>query len=269
MKIAQIQSHVYTKIEDNLEQLGKYLEELSVQRPDMVALGEMFDCPYDTKLFPAYAEEQEGRTWQELSRLAQKYGVYLAAGSVPEKDGNGKVYNTAYVFDRSGRQIAKHRKIHMFNIQVEGGQHFRESETLTPGDKCTVFETEFGTVGLCICFDFRFPELARKMVLDGAKLILVPAAFNMTTGPAHWELMFRSRAVDNQCFVAGTSCARDTKAGYVAWGHTLLVSPWGDVVCQMEETEGYIVNEIDFSYVDKVRRELPLLSARREDVYRG
>ncbi len=268
MRIAQIQSHVYIDKMKNLEQLEERLEELAWQKPDLVMLGEMFCCPYETKLFPVYAEPEEGPVWRELSRLAKKHGIYLAAGSVPEGDGEGRVYNTAYVFDRAGRQIGKHRKVHMFDIQVEGGQHFKESETLTPGDKCTVFDTEFGKVGLCICFDFRFPELARKMVLDGARLILVPAAFNMTTGPAHWELMFRGRAVDNQCFVAGTSCARDREAGYVAWGHTLLVSPWGDVIEEMDEREGVMVHDIDLSYADKVRAELPLLSARREEVYR-
>lgn len=268
MRIAQIQSHVYIDKMKNLEQLEERLEELAWQKPDLVMLGEMFCCPYETKLFPVYAEPEEGPVWRELSRLAKKHGIYLAAGSVPERDGEGRVYNTAYVFDRAGRQIGKHRKVHMFDIQVEGGQHFKESETLTPGDKCTVFDTEFGKVGLCICFDFRFPELARKMVLDGARLILVPAAFNMTTGPAHWELMFRGRAVDNQCFVAGTSCARDREAGYVAWGHTLLVSPWGDVIEEMDEREGVMVHDIDLSYADKVRAELPLLSARREEVYR-
>lgn len=268
MRIAQIQSHVYIDKMKNLEQLEERLEELAWQKPDLVMLGEMFCCPYETKLFPVYAEPEEGPVWRELSRLAKKHGIYLAAGSVPERDGEGRVYNTAYVFDRAGRQIGKHRKVHMFDIQVEGGQHFKESETLTPGDKCMVFDTEFGKVGLCICFDFRFPELARKMVLDGARLILVPAAFNMTTGPAHWELMFRGRAVDNQCFVAGTSCARDREAGYVAWGHTLLVSPWGDVIEEMDEREGVMVHDIDLSYADKVRAELPLLSARREEVYR-
>ncbi|OUQ47985.1 carbon-nitrogen hydrolase [Lachnoclostridium sp. An118] len=268
MKIAQIQSHVYSDKMKNAEQMERRLEELAWQKPDLVMLGEMFCCPYETKLFPVYAEPEEGPVWRELSRLAKKHGIYLAAGSVPERDGEGRVYNTAYVFDRAGRQIGKHRKVHMFDIQVEGGQHFKESETLTPGDKCTVFDTEFGKVGLCICFDFRFPELARKMVLDGARLILVPAAFNMTTGPAHWELMFRGRAVDNQCFVAGTSCARDREAGYVAWGHTLLVSPWGDVIEEMDEREGVMVHDIDLSYADKVRAELPLLSARREEVYR-
>ena len=111
----------------------------------------------------------------------------------------GKIRNTAYVFDRQGNQIAKHSKVHLFDIDVKGGQSFKESDTLTPGDHSTVFETEFGIMGLCICFDFRFPELARRMALDGAKAIFVPAAFNMTTGPAHWEVMFRSRPWTIRC----------------------------------------------------------------------
>lgn len=267
MKIAQIQSHVYDEKEKNMEQLKRYLEEVKKESPDIVMLGEMFSCPYDTKQFPLYAEEEGDKTWQTLSRLAREYGVYLAAGSVPEISSD-KIYNTAYVFDREGNQIAKHRKVHLFDIQVEGGQHFKESEILTAGDKCTVFNTESGKIGLCICFDFRFPELARTMVLRGAKLILVPAAFNLTTGPAHWEIMFRGRAVDNQCFVAGTSSARDVDASYVAWGHTLLVSPWGEVIDEMEGEEGYIIHEIDLDEADKIRFQLPLLSARREDVYK-
>lgn len=267
MRIAQLQSYVFREKEKNIEQLEKNLELLSPHSPDLVMLGEMFNCPYATEEFPDYAEEEGGETWEELSRLSAKYGIYLSAGSVPEKDCQGRFYNTAYVFDRQGRQIGKHRKVHMFDIQVEGGQHFRESETLTPGNRSTVFTTEFGKIGLCICFDFRFPELARSMVLKGAKLILVPAAFNMTTGPVHWQLMFRGRAVDNQCFVAGTSCARDAEAEYVAWGHSILVSPWGDVIQELDEAEGYLMNDIDLSYADKIREELPLLSARRTDVY--
>lgn len=267
MRIAQIQSHVYKDKNINIEHLRRYLEQLSCRKPDLVMLGEMFCCPYDSSLFPVYAEEEGENVWSQLSRLSSEYGIYLAAGSVPEKDKEGHIYNTSYIFDRQGRQIGKHRKVHMFDIQVEGGQYFRESATLTAGNRCTVVDTEFGKIGLCICFDFRFPELARNMVMRGAKLILVPAAFNMTTGPAHWELMFRGRAVDNQCFVAGTSCARDLSASYVAWGHSILVSPWGDVVKEMDEKEGYMVNEVNLELAEKVRRELPLLSARRTDVY--
>jgi len=233
---------------------------------DMICLPEMFSCPYETPNFPVYAEPGGGPSWQTLSGLAERYQGYRSAGSVPESDENGNVYNTAYVFDREGRQIAKHRKVHLFDIDVKGGQRFKESDTLTAGDKSTVFETEFGPMGLCICYDFRFPELARRMVLDGAQVILVPAAFNMTTGPAHWEILFRSRAVDNQVFTFGTAPARDMDASYHSWGHSIAVSPWGTVLNQMEAEEGMQITSIDLDEVEQVREQLPLLKHRMADL---
>jgi len=267
MRILQLQTHVYADRERNLEELAKRLQQVQGEGADLVTVGEMFNCPYETSNFPVYAEEQGGFCWRFCSDLAREHHICLSAGTMPEIDEAGRVYNTAYVFGRDGAQIAKHRKVHLFDIDVTGGQRFRESETLTAGNKSTVFDTEFGRIGLCVCFDIRFPELSRLMVRDGARLILVPAAFNMTTGPAHWDILFRCRAVDNQCFMAGTSPARDTAAGYTAWGHSLIVSPWGDIIQEMDEKEGFIVNEIDFSQADRVREELPLLSARRTDLY--
>lgn len=267
MKIAQLQTTVYEDKRKNLEQLRGLLEEIAPEKPDLVTVGEMFTCPYVTTEFPVYAEKEGGATWQILSSLAKEFHIYMSAGTIPEVDEQGHVYNTAYVFDREGEQIAKHRKVHLFDIDVEGGQSFKESDTLTAGDQCTVFDTEFGKMGICICFDCRFPELSRLMVQMGAKVILVPAAFNMTTGPAHWELMFRQRAVDNQCYMVGTSDARNTQSSYVAWGHSMVVSPWGTVLGEMDEKPGYLIRQIDLDYVDKVRRELPLLSARRLDLY--
>jgi predicted amidohydrolase len=233
----------------------------------------MFACPYETGNFPLYAEPEGGPSWQALSALAKKHHIYLSAGSMPEfgpgAEGQTgrRVYNTAYVFDRGGRQIGKHRKAHLFDINVTGGQCFRESDTLSPGNQITCFDTEFGKVGLCVCYDFRFPETARLMAQDGAKLILVPAAFNMTTGPAHWELMFRQRAVESQCYVIGTAPARDVESSYISWGHSIAVDPWGTVLAQMDEKEGIRLVELDFDYLEKVRQELPLLKHRRTDLY--
>lgn len=268
MKIVQLQTHVYDEKEKNIEQLAGYLEQIKNENADLVTVGEMFNCPYQTENFPVYAEKEGGSSWKACSGLAEKYKIYLSAGSMTEVDEAGRVYNTAYVFDREGRQIAKHRKAHLFDIDIKGGQYFKESDTLTAGDSCTVFDTEFGCIGICICYDLRFPELSRMMAERGAKVILVPAAFNMTTGPAHWELSFRMRALDNQCFYVGTSDARDTNGGYIAWGHSILTSPWGEVIAQMDEKEGYMINEIDLDYVDKIRGELPLLKARRTDMYK-
>ena len=267
LRIAQLQMKVLPEPELCLKSLAEELDALDPGSPDLVALGEMFCCPYDSALFPHYAEPEGGHVFTALSALARQHRIYLSAGSVPEIDADGKIYNTAYVFDRTGNMIAKHRKMHLFDVNVRGGQVFRESDSLSPGDHVTVFDTEFGPMGLCICFDIRFPELARLMVLRGARLILVPAAFNETTGPAHWELAFRSRALDNQCFYAGTSDALDPQAAYHAWGHSILVSPWGTVIAQMDERQGRMVNEINLDAVDDIRAQLPLLSARRTDVY--
>ena len=266
MRIVQLQTHVFDSVQANLDGLRRQLEALREDKADLVCLGEMFSCPYDTPNFPRYAEPEGGESWQVLSSLAREFGIYLSAGSVPEAGEEGKTYNTAYVFDRLGRQIAKHRKVHLFDVDIQGGQRFKESETLSAGDHYTVFDTEFGPMGLAICFDMRFPELARLMVEVGAKLILVPAAFNMTTGPAHWELMFRSRAVDNQCYMIGTSVARDEAFTYVAWGHSLVVDPWGRVVSELGAEPGVAVTDIDLAYVEEVRQQLPLLSARRRDL---
>ena len=171
------------------------------------------------------------------------------------------------MFDRNGKCIAKHRKMHLFDIDVKGGQRFKESEVLTPGNDVTVFDTEFGTFGLCICYDIRFPELSRLMTLKGAEAVLVPAAFNMTTGPSHWELLFRSQSLNNQIFAIGTAPARDPLASYQSWGHSIVTDPWGRVVHQMDEKEGIMTTEIDLDYAAEVREQIPVLKQRRTDVY--
>lgn len=268
MKAAMLQTKVYGEKKKNIEQLEGLFKKVSREKVDLVTLPEMFNCPYQTGNFPVYGEERGGEMWKACSELAKKYGVYFSAGSVPEVDGAGRVFNTAYVFDREGREIARHRKAHLFDIDVKGGQCFRESDTLTPGDEVTVFDTEFGKMGLCICYDLRFPELARLMVMKGAGVILVPAAFNMTTGPAHWEILFRNRALDNQCYVLGTAPARDPQSGYSSWGHTIAVSPWGDILGQLEEQEGILMQTLDLERIGQVREQLPLLKHRRLDLYR-
>ena len=267
MKVCQLQLPVYTDKMDNLRALEPWMERAAAAGADLVTLPEMFCCPYETPNFPRYAEPEGGEAWSACARLARQYGVYLSAGSMPELGDDGNVYNTAYVFDREGRQIACHRKMHLFDIAVDGGQYFKESDTLTAGKDVTVFETEFGKLGLCICYDIRFPELSRLMALEGAKAVLVPAAFNMTTGPAHWELTFRARALDNQVYFLGTAPARDLAASYHSWGHTIAVDPWGTVLMQMDEQPGMQTVELDLDRVDEVRRQLPLLAHRRTDIY--
>ena len=226
----------------------------------------MFCCPYQTQNFPVYAQDEDGEVCRALSRMAKEYGLFLG-GSLPEKDREGRVYNTAFVFAPDGSRAAKHRKAHLFDVAVEGGISFRESDTLTPGDAVTTFSTPWGMMGLCVCFDFRFPELVRLMADRGAVAVLVPAAFNMTTGPAHWEVLFRARAIDNQLFTLGAAPARDPGSGYTSYGNSIAVSPWGEVLGRLDEGEGLLVVDICPDEIGKVRREMPLHFGRRNDIY--
>ena len=267
IKIAAIQMSTVADKMENVRTVKAYLEKIKDENPDFVILPEMFCCPYQTENFPIYAEKEGGPVWQQLSGYAKQYGIYLIGGSMPEKDAEGNVYNTSYIFDREGKQIGKHRKVHLFDIDVKGGQTFKESDTLTAGDSDTVFDTEFGKIGVMLCFDIRFPELSRMMVNDGVKVIFVPAAFNMTTGPAHWELSFRTRALDNQIYMVGCAPARDVTAGYISWGHSIVTDPWGRVTGMLDENEGILLAELDMDYEEHVREELPLLKSRRKDIY--
>ena len=267
IKIAAIQMPTVADKMENVRTVKTYLEKIKDENPDFVILPEMFCCPYQTENFPIYAEKEGGPVWQQLSGYAKQYGIYLIGGSMPEKDAEGNVYNTSYIFDREGKQIGKHRKVHLFDIDIKGGQTFKESDTLTAGDSDTVFDTEFGKIGVMLCFDIRFPELSRMMVNDGAKVIFVPAAFNMTTGPAHWELSFRTRALDNQIYMVGCAPARDVSAGYISWGHSIVTDPWGRVTDMLDEKKGILLAELDMDYEEQVREELPLLKSRRKDIY--
>ncbi len=267
-KVAAIQMPTVPDKMENLRAAERYLERLAEEKPDFVLLPEMFCCPYQTQNFPVYAEEEGGPAWEMMAGLAKTYGIYLIAGSMPERDDQGKIFNTSYVFDRQGKQIGKHRKAHLFDIDVKGGQQFKESDTLTPGNSDTVFDTEFGKMGVCICYDIRFPEMLRMTVNDGARMVFVPAAFNMTTGPAHWEISFRVRALDNQIYMLGCAPVRDPSTGYTSWGHSILTDPWGQVVKELDEKEGILLETIDLEYEDAVRQQLPLLKHRRQDLYR-
>ena len=232
LNILQLQTKVLSSKEQTLNYIEAYLKKFLHLQPNIVTLPEMFNCPYDNKSFPLYAE-----------------------------------FNTAYVFDNNGNCIAKHRKMHLFDIDVKNGQRFKESDTLSAGNNITVFDTKWGKMGLCICYDFRFPELARLMVDLGAKIILVPAAFNMTTGPLHWELLFQSRAVDNQVFTIGTAPARNLNASYHSYGHSIIVSPWGKILNQTDFEETALFTTIDLNEISLVREQIPLLRHRRLDIY--
>ncbi len=265
LKLAILQLRTELSREDTMDKAARMLREAAARGAELAVLPEMFNCPYAGRYFREFAALGHEDTVAALSAWARENGLWLVGGSVPEREGD-RLYNTCFVFDDAGRQVARHRKVHLFDIDAPG-MRFRESATFTPGTEITVFDTPWGKMGAAICFDMRFPELFRAMASRGARLLLVPAQFNMTTGPAHWESTLRIRAVDNELFVAAASAARYVGFSYECWGHSLVSDPWGTLIASADETEQVLYADIDFARVEEVRRQLPTFLHLREDVY--
>lgn len=280
VKLALLQIMVGTDKADNLRGAEAAVRDAAAEGARLVCLPECFNSPYGAQHFPEYAEEVPAAATQcaaaahpsmhLLTSLAAELGIYLVGGSIPERDAaTGKLYNTCVAFGPDGSMLAKHRKVHLFDIDVPGKIRFFESETLSSPmpTELPLFDTPWGRVGLGICYDIRFPELATLMRNGGAHLLVYPSAFNMVTGPLHWELLARARAVDNQLFVALPSPARDVDAGYVAWGHSMLVSPWGKVVAAAEDAPATVYFDLDLAECAEPRQSIPVFDQRRGDLY--
>ncbi|XP_063662117.1 omega-amidase NIT2 isoform X1 [Pan troglodytes] len=265
-RLALIQLQISSIKSDNVTRACSFIREAATQGAKIVSLPECFNSPYGTKYFPEYAEKIPGESTQKLSEVAKECSIYLIGGSIPEEDA-GKLYNTCAVFGPDGTLLAKYRKIHLFDIDVPGKITFQESKTLSPGDSFSTFDTPYCRVGLGICYDMRFAELAQIYAQRGCQLLVYPGAFNLTTGPAHWELLQRSRAVDNQVYVATASPARDDKASYVAWGHSTVVNPWGEVLAKAGTEEAIVYSDIDLKKLAEIRQQIPVFRQKRSDLY--
>lgn len=255
----------------NIETARQYITEAANRGAEIIVLPEMFNCPYDKEFFKKYSENvssDEKPTIDFLSNIAKQTQRWIVGGSIPEIDDQGKVYNTSFVFNKDGKIAARHRKVHLFDIDVPG-QFYKESETLSSGNHATVFETEFCKIGLAICYDMRFPELAIMMRDQGAQIMIYPAAFNATTGPMHFELLGKARALDNQCFVVLAAPARDLtkKTGYMVWGHSAVISPNGFTLAQAELPEKLLMVDLDLKDVERQRAGFPFDKQRRSDMY--
>ncbi|KAM5566126.1 omega-amidase, chloroplastic [Rosa sericea] len=270
-KIGLCQLSVTADKERNIAHARKAIEQAAEKGARLVLLPEIWNGPYSNDSFPVFAEDIDAGgdaspSTAMLSEVAQRLKITIVGGSISERSGD-QLYNTCCVFGTDGKLKAKHRKIHLFDIDIPGKITFIESKTLTAGQTPTIVDTEVGRIGIGICYDIRFQELAMIYGARGAHLICYPGAFNMTTGPLHWELLQRARATDNQLYVATCSPARDAGAGYVAWGHSTLVGPFGEVLATTEHEEAIIIAEVDYSLLELRRTNLPLLKQRRGDLY--
>ncbi|RKP24226.1 carbon-nitrogen hydrolase [Syncephalis pseudoplumigaleata] len=266
-RLALVQLAVGPHKAANLARARERVQEAARHGAQVVCLPECFNCPYGTQHFGEYAETIPGETSGVLSELAKETGVYLIGGSIPERDSAGRLFNTSIVHGPDGGQLAVHRKVHLFDIDVPGKIRFQESEVLSAGNSVTMFDTEYGRIGLGICYDIRFPELAMIAARKGCMAMLYPGAFNMITGPLHWELLQRARAVDNQIYVGACSPARDASADYIAWGHSTVVDPSGGVIATTEHEEAIVYADLDPEMMQITRASIPVTQQRRFDVY--
>jgi len=242
----------------NLDRAADAVREAARCGASVVCLPEIWNSPYDLKLLADYAEPADGPSVSLMSELARKNNIYLIGGSIPEKTGLSKIYNTSFVFDPNGALIARHRKVHLFDVDIERGVSFKESDFFAAGEELTVFDTDHGKMGLAICFDLRFPDMFREMNKAGARIVFLPAAFNITTGSAHWDILIKSRALDNQFYMAACAPARDLTASFVTWSHSCVATPWGDYCAAADARETIVYATIDLEYLYKIRQELPI-----------
>lgn len=257
----------------NLKKAASLVEQAVRDQPEtkLVVLPECFNSPYATDKFREYAEviEKGSPSYNVLSDLASKLKIVLVGGSIPELEPEtNKIYNTSMVFDASGNLIATHRKAHLFDIDVPNGITFKESDSLTGGDKVTTVDTTLGKFGLGICYDMRFPEMAMISARQGSFAMIYPSAFNTVTGPLHWTLLARSRAIDNQIYTLLCSPARNLDSDYHAYGHSMVVNPRGDVIAEAGEGEEIIYADLDPSEIDSFRQGIPITTQRRFDIYK-
>ena len=272
INIALCQMNVVDNKEENIRKAIQMIRESKKQGADLAVLPEMFNCPYENEKFIEYAEELDNsQTLNEIAEIAKEENIHVLAGSIPElevgTDDAKSIYNTAVLFDDEGKILGKHRKMHLFDIDVKGKIYFKESDTLNAGNEFTVIETELATIGIGICYDIRFVELSRIMALNGAEILIFPGAFNLTTGPAHWEILFKSRALDNQVYAIGVAPALDKDASYNSFGHSIAVNPWGEIIEELDYDENLKLVQIDLDEIKRIREEIPILKNRRTDLY--
>ena len=217
----------------------------------------------------ALAEDMHGPTVGRFAALAAELGIHLVLGSfaerIPSKEGAGRCYNTSVLLGPEGAVLASYRKMHLFDVDIPGGVQLRESASIAPGEGPVVADTPLGTLGFTICYDLRFPELFRAVVERGAQIILVPAAFTVTTGRDHWHALLRARAIETQSWVVapGQWGEHDDRGRRHSYGHSLIVDPWGTVVADRGDGEGICLAEVDLERVDRIRAAIPVGASRR------
>lgn len=265
---AAIQMASGPQVNANLIEAERLISRAAAAGARLVILPENFACMgrnHRDKLQVAETDG-DGPIQAFLAHQAARWSLWLAGGTIPilGGDGSGKVYGTCLLFDPGGRRVARFDKIHLFDVHLpDRDEHYAESETMLAADRPVVADSDFGRLGLAVCYDVRFPELFRRMADDGMEVLALPAAFTASTGAAHWEVLVRARAVENLCYVVAAGQGGYHVGGRETYGHSMIVDPWGRVLDQLPHGSGVVLADIDLSRVKEVRQRFPALNHRR------
>lgn len=265
-RAALVQLRAGRAIAPNLDQAEALIRQAAkgaadyVQTPENSALMEL----EPERVLALVQPEAENVPLSRLRSLAVELGIWLHIGSLGIKIAEGRVANRSYVIDPEGEIAARYDKLHMFDVDLAGGESYRESQYYRPGSKAVIAELPFGRLGLTICYDLRFPALYRALAMEGANLIAIPAAFTKQTGQAHWHVLVRARAIETGAFVLAATQGGLHENGRETFGHSMIVSPWGEILAEAGEDPEVIFADIDLSASDEARVRIPALKHGRD-----
>lgn len=263
MKVAAIQMVSGTQVEANIATAQKLVAQAVADGAQLLLLPEYWAIMgwKDTDKVAVREELGQGRIQDAMAQMARQHGVWIAGGTLPLAcDDPAKVFNSTLVFNPAGEQVGRYDKVHLFGFR-KGTEAYDEAQTIVPGRHPVCVDTPAGKTGIAVCYDLRFPELFRAP--GSVNLWLLSAAFTYTTGSAHWEILLRARAIENQCYLLASAQGGVHENGRRTWGHSMLIDPWGEVLARVPEGEGVALGEIDFGRIDEVRASLPALQHRR------
>ncbi len=259
---AVVQMDTSADWETNLNTVANYIRKAAQQGAKLVAFPEHFAC-YEGQRTPS-APVKAHPTVQCIQKAAAENGIWVLGGSLFTPAADGRNFNTSVLIDPMGEISAIYHKLHLFDISLTAGRHSKESKHTAPGNQIISVPTQLGKLGMSVCYDLRFPELYRLMALQGTQGLLAPALFAQETGKGHRETLVRCRAIENGCYVIAPN---QWGGSFQAWGHSMIVDPWGKVLCEIPEGPGMALAEIDLNRVEQIRREMPCLDQRRTDLY--
>src|SRR5215203_3704660 len=265
--VAAIQMSSTPNKDENLDTAERLIRAAVASGAELVVLPELWSCHGLEKVYRENAEPIPGPTTDFLGGLAHELGVWVLGGSIFEGEpGAERLFNTSTFFDPSGELVAVYRKIHLFDVKAPD-RVYLESNLIGPGREIVTAKAAATTLGLSVCYDLRFPELYRLLVLKGAEILAVPAAFTLQTGKDHWELLLRARAVENQAYVLAPAQWGQKADGRWTYGRSMIVDPWGTILAQCPDHDGLALATLDLYYLDRIRAEFPALANRRPEAY--